>query len=224
MAAPMSRCWAGLRSLTLPWPAAGYHARARIWGLGGVYKPDPEDPKTKEWHKGPAYEAKLYGRHGAASGVNPANLWPSPQSLREVEAEEKEWYPSLQTMLDSVEAKEREIQKKQEEKERIIAANMAKMPQMVADWRREKRDLRLKQRDEKERRERLLTQAREKFGLNVDFRSPKFQDMVKDLEKQEKKRKKLLKRQMREEAVAAAATAPPAAPPIASTSTPAETA
>ncbi|XP_053318563.1 growth arrest and DNA damage-inducible proteins-interacting protein 1 [Spea bombifrons] len=211
MAAPMHRCWTRLRSLTLAWPAAGYHARPRVWGVGGVYKPDPNDPKTKEWQKGPAYEAKLYGRHGAASGVNPAQLWPSPERLQQLEAEEKEWYPSLQEMLDRVEAKERELQKAKEEKERIVAANLAKMPQMVADWRREKRELRMKQREEKERRERLLAQAREKFGLHVDYRSPKFQEMVKELEKQEKKRKKLLKRQMREEAaagVSAAASGP----------------
>ncbi|XP_063302018.1 large ribosomal subunit protein mL64 [Pelobates fuscus] len=202
MAAPISRCCAHWRSLTLSFPAAGYHARPRVWGLGGVYKPDPQDPRTKEWHKGPQYEAKLYGRHGAASGVDPSKLWPSPQRLREIEEDEKEWYPSLQEMLDRVEAKERELQKKKEERDRIIAANLAKMPQMVADWRREKRELKQKQQDEKDRRERLLAQAREKFGLNVDYRSPKFQEMVKELEKQEKKRRKLLKKEQREEALA----------------------
>ncbi|KAM4748508.1 large ribosomal subunit protein mL64 [Rhinophrynus dorsalis] len=202
MAAPIQRCWAQLRHLTLPWPAAGYHARPRIWGLGGLYKPDPDDPKTKPWQKGPAFEAKLYGKHGSISVVKPENLWPSPERLREIVEEEREWYPSLKEMLDRVEAKEREVQRKKEERERLIAANLAKMPQMVADWRREKRELRQKQRDEKMRRERLLAQAREKFGLNVDYRSPKFQEMVKELEKEEKKKQKALKRRLKEEAAA----------------------
>ncbi|KAM4675337.1 large ribosomal subunit protein mL64 [Discoglossus pictus] len=205
MAAPLQKCWS---RLTLLWPAAGYHARPRIWGLGGIYKPDPEDPRTKEWHKGSAYEAKLYGRHGAASGVKPESLWPSPEQLRKMEEEEKEWCPSLREMLEKVEAQEMELLRQKEERERLIAANMAKMPQMVADWRRDKRELKQKQREEKARRERLLAQAREKFGLNVDHRSPKFQEMVKELEKEEKKKQKALKRRLKEEA---AAGSPPTA-------------
>ena len=76
---------------------------------------------------------------------------------------------------------------------------MAKMPQMVATWRREKREARVKQKDEKAKRDRLLAEARERFGYAMDPRSPKFQDMIKEIEKEEKKKKKLLKRRKREE-------------------------
>ncbi|KAE8619999.1 hypothetical protein XENTR_v10010055 [Xenopus tropicalis] len=207
MAAPLYRCCARLRCLTLSVPAARYHARPRVWGLGGVYRPDPNDPDTKQWHKGAKYEAKLYGRHGDLSGVKPEGLWPSPEKLREIEEEEREWCPSLRDMLDNVEAKEREIERKKQEKERLIAANLAKMPKMVADWRREKREAKQKQRDEKARKERLMAIARDKFGLNVDSRSPKFQEMVKELEKEEKKKQKAMKRRLKEEALAAAPTA-----------------
>uniref|UniRef100_A0A8C5LKI2 Large ribosomal subunit protein mL64 n=1 Tax=Leptobrachium leishanense TaxID=445787 RepID=A0A8C5LKI2_9ANUR len=205
MAAPINRCCARLRAVTLYYPAAGYHARPRRWGLSGIYKPDPQDPKAREWQKGPRFEAKLYGRHGSASGVDPAQLWPSPQRLRDIEEEEKQWYPSLQDMLDRVEAKEREVQKKKEDRDRLIAANLAKMPKMVEDWRRERRERREKEEQEKVQKERLLAQAREKFGVNIDYRSPKFLEMVKDLEKQEKKRRKLLKKQLKEESTSASA-------------------
>ncbi|OCT59351.1 growth arrest and DNA damage-inducible proteins-interacting protein 1 [Xenopus laevis] len=208
MAAPLYRCCVRLRHLTLSVPAASYHARPRVWGLGGVYRPDPSDPETKKWQKGAKYEAKLYGRHGDISGVRPEGLWPSPQKLREIEEEEREWYPSLRQMLDNVEANELEMKRKQQEKERIVAANLAKMPKMVSDWRREKREVKQKQRDEKNRKERLVAIAREKFGVNVDHRSPKFLEMVKELEKEEKKKQKALARRLKEEALASAPTSP----------------
>lgn len=201
--------------MTLPWPAAGYHARARIWGHQNIYKPDPSDPETKAWHKGPAYEAKLYGRFGSASGVNPEDLWPSPEQLRAIEEEEKEWYPSLREMQERLEAKDKELLRKQRERDRLIAANMAKMPKMVEEWRRAKRETKQKERDEKARKERLLALAREKFGVQVDFRSAKFQEMMKELEKEEKKKMKALKRKQREEeraAMAAVLNAVPAPP------------
>ncbi|XP_077118061.1 large ribosomal subunit protein mL64 [Ranitomeya variabilis] len=225
MALPMQRCWAGLRALTLPWPAAGYHARPRIWGLGGIYKPDPNDPETKPWHKGPQYEAKLYGRHGSASGVKPESLWPSPEQLRAVEEEEKEWCPSLREMQERLEAKDRELARQEKERARLIAANMAKMPKMVEEWRRAKKEAKQKERDEKARKQRLLALAREKFGIQVDFRSAKFQEMVKDLEKEDKKKMKAVKRKQREEEraamaelLSAATSGAQPAPPVSDTS------
>uniref|UniRef100_A0A3B4XW49 Large ribosomal subunit protein mL64 n=1 Tax=Seriola lalandi dorsalis TaxID=1841481 RepID=A0A3B4XW49_SERLL len=92
--------------------------------------------------------------------------------------------------------------------EKLIAANMAKMPKMIADWRREKRESKLKQKEEKARRDMLLSQARERFGYAVDPRSPKFLEMVAEIEKEEKKRRKLVKRRLKEEQVAAPVTPP----------------
>ncbi|KAG9473111.1 large ribosomal subunit protein mL64 [Eleutherodactylus coqui] len=217
MALPIQRCCSGLRALTLPWPAAGYHARPRPWRAAGIYKPDPNDPETKPWHKGPAYEAKLYGRYGAASGVKPEQLWPSPVELRAAEEEEREWQPSLREMQQRLEAADRELERARREREQLIAANMAKMPKMVEDWRKAKKEARQKERDEKARKNRLLTLAREKFGMQIDFRSVKFQEMVKDLEKEEKKKMKAIKKRQREEERAAMAELlkgiPTAAPP-----------
>ncbi|XP_056425726.1 growth arrest and DNA damage-inducible proteins-interacting protein 1 [Hyla sarda] len=213
-ALPVQRCWLRLRALTFSWPAAGYHAKPRILGLDTIYKPDPHHPDTKPWHKGPAYEAKLYGRHGSASGVKPESLWPSPEQLRALEEEEKEWCPSLGEMLERVEAKEKELQRIQRERERLIAANMAKMPKMVEEWRRSKKEAKQKARDEKARKERLLVIARERFGVHVDFRSAKFQEMMKELEKEERKKMKAVKRKQKEEERAAMLNAiPTAAPP-----------
>lgn len=76
---------------------------------------------------------------------------------------------------------------------------MAKMPKMIADWRKEKREAKRKLKEEKTRRAKLLAEAKERFGHTVDPRSYKFLDMVAEIEKEEKKKKKLLKRRLKEE-------------------------
>lgn len=85
---------------------------------------------------------------------------------------------------------------------------MAKMPKMVADWRKEKRETKRKQKEEKARHAKLLAAARESFGYALDPRSPKFLEMVSEIEKEEKKKQKQMKRKLKEEA---ATVTPPAA-------------
>ena len=79
---------------------------------------------------------------------------------------------------------------------------MAKMPKMVADWKRERRETKKKLAEDKIKKEKLLAEARERFGYAVDPRSTKFQEMVAELEKEQKKKRKLLKRRQKEEQVA----------------------
>lgn len=86
---------------------------------------------------------------------------------------------------------------------------MAKMPKMIADWRKEKRETKQKLKDEKARREKLLAEARDRFGYAVDPRSPKFLEMVAEIEKEDKKKKKLMKRRLRDEQTGAPVTPPP---------------
>ncbi|KAM5172722.1 large ribosomal subunit protein mL64 [Mantella aurantiaca] len=95
---------------------------------------------------------------------------------------------------------------------------MAKMPKMVEEWRNAKREARLKEKEEKAKKQRMLALAREKFGINVDSRSPKFLEMLKEVEKDEKRKQKAMKRMQREEeraAVAAAISMASAAKPAA---------
>ncbi|XP_038627077.1 growth arrest and DNA damage-inducible proteins-interacting protein 1 [Tachyglossus aculeatus] len=177
------------------------------------YFPDPEDPLAPRWQLTPKYAAKQYGRFGAASGVDPAGLWPTPQRLREVEDEERQWHPDLQTMQDSLREKERLQEEKRLARENLIKANMAKMPQMIADWRREKQERWEKAQADKLRRGRLLAEAREQLGYNVDPRSTKFQELVRDLEKKQRKQLKEQKQQQKLEARAVALQAAAAASP-----------
>ncbi|XP_062875133.1 large ribosomal subunit protein mL64 [Trichomycterus rosablanca] len=189
---------------------AGYNPRALKLNLKEMYIPDRDSEKTPEWQKTERYERKLFARYGSASGVNPMKLWPSSAQLQELIQEEREWYPPLEEMLKNIAAKEKERNDKRLAREKLIAANMAKMPKMIADWRKEKREAKTKLKEDKAKKERLLAEARERFGYALDPRSPKFQEMLADIEKEEKKKRKLLKRQKKEEEQGSSATAPAA--------------
>ncbi|XP_061829645.1 large ribosomal subunit protein mL64 [Nerophis lumbriciformis] len=190
---------------------ASYHAKPLKLNLRLPYIPDKSSEKTPEWQKTAQYDRKLFGRYGSASGVDPASLWPSHAELDRIIAEENEWNPSLEVMLENIAAQQKAETEQRLAKEQLIAANMAKMPKMVADWRREKRESRKKLKEEKARRQKLLAEAKERYGSTVDPRSAKFQEMLAELEKEEKKKKKLLKRRQREEQAAVPVTPPVAA-------------
>ncbi|CAL1588618.1 unnamed protein product [Knipowitschia caucasica] len=183
----------------LVFQTASYNPKPLRLNLQDPYIPDKDSERTPEWQKTARHDRKLFGRYGSASGIDPASLWPSPPELDKIIAEENEWFPPLDVMRRNIAAREKEATEKQLAKEKLIAANMAKMPKMVADWRREKREAKVKLKEEKARREKLLAEARERFGYAVDPRSPKFLEMVAEIEKEEKKKKKLLKRRQREE-------------------------
>ncbi|XP_029997812.1 growth arrest and DNA damage-inducible proteins-interacting protein 1 [Sphaeramia orbicularis] len=188
---------------------ASYNPRPLRLNIRDPYIPDKDSEKTPEWQKTAKYDRKLFGRYGSASGIDPASLWPSHKELDKIIAEENEWHPPLEVMLKNIAIKEKAETEKRLAKEKLIAANMAKMPKMVADWRRQKREAKLKLKEEKARRTKLLAEARERFGYAVDPRSPKFLEMVAEIEKEEKKKKKLLKRRLKEEQAAGVVQPPP---------------
>ncbi|XP_043091513.1 growth arrest and DNA damage-inducible proteins-interacting protein 1 [Puntigrus tetrazona] len=187
---------------------AHYNPRPFWLNIKSPYIPSKESEKTPEWQKSDKYERRLFGRYGRASGVDPAKLWPSHARLEELMAEEREWHPPIEVMLENIAARERERQQRRMEREKTIAENMAKMPKMIADWKKQKRDAKQKQREEKAKRDKLLAEARERFGYALDPRSAKFKEMVAELEKEEKKKRKLLRRKKREEEQGVAGTAP----------------
>ncbi|KAM9785088.1 large ribosomal subunit protein mL64 [Syngnathus typhle] len=190
---------------------ASYNPKRLNLNLRDPYIPDKSSEKTPEWQKTSKYDGKLYGRYGSASGVDPASLWPSHAKLDKIIAEENEWHPPLEVMLKNIAAKQKEEDDKRMAKEKLVAENMAKMPKMIADWRREKREAKQKLKEETARRAKLLAEVRERLGHAVDPRSNKFLEMVAEIEKEEKKKTKLMKRRLREEQAGV-----PVAPPVAS--------
>ncbi|XP_053441047.1 growth arrest and DNA damage-inducible proteins-interacting protein 1 [Nycticebus coucang] len=208
MAAPM-RPVRGLLGLaaTLGPGSRGYRAPPPPRRSPGPWWPDSEDPLTPRWQLGPHYAAKQFGRHGTASGVSPESLWPSQEQLRELEAEEREWYPSLAAMQESLRVQQLAQEEKLRAREQHIAECMAKMPQMIENWRRQQQERWEKAQADKERRAQLQAEAQERLGYHVDPRSARFQDLLQNLEKQQRKRLKEEKQRLKKEARAAAAAA-----------------
>uniref|UniRef100_A0A3Q3F6N1 Large ribosomal subunit protein mL64 n=1 Tax=Labrus bergylta TaxID=56723 RepID=A0A3Q3F6N1_9LABR len=165
---------------------ASYNPKPLKLNISEPYIPDKDSEKTR----------KAVRRYGSASGVDPASLWPSREQLDKIIEEEKQWHPTLEAMLKNIAAKEKQETEKRmakEVKREAHRANMAKMPKLVADWRREKRETKQKLKEEKAQRAKLLAEARERFGY-----------------KENKKKQKLMKRRLKEEQTAAP-IAPPAA-------------
>ncbi|KAM9094285.1 growth arrest and DNA damage-inducible proteins-interacting protein 1 [Sarcophilus harrisii] len=214
MAAPMLRA-CGVRTLRAP-PGApasrAYRARPPPLRPPKPFTPDPEDPMTPRWQLQPRFAAKQFGRFGAASGVAPGSLWPTVPQLREMEAEEREWQPSLGAMQEALRARAEAQERARREREQLIEAKMAQMPQMIMAWRQQQRERWEKVQAEKARRARLQAEAQEKLGYDVDPRSSRFQELLQELEKQDRKRLKQQKKQQKEaarmEALQKAAEAP----------------
>ncbi|CAL8287439.1 unnamed protein product [Boreogadus saida] len=181
---------------------ANYHAKPLKLNLKDPYIPDKTSEKTPEWQLTEKFDRKRYGRYGDASGIDPATLWPTDEKLEAIIKDEAEWHPTLEVMLKNISLREEEEAAKRRAKEKLIASNMAKMPKMVADWRRERSETKKKMAEEKTRKDKLLAEARERFGYAVDPRSSKFLEMVAEVEKEQKKKKKLLKRRQKEEQAA----------------------
>lgn len=95
---------------------ASYNPKPLWLNITKPYIPDRDSEKTPEWQKTAHYDAKLYGRYGSASGVDPTKLWPSHGRLEKIIAEETEWQPTLETMLENIQLKEKELAKKRLEK------------------------------------------------------------------------------------------------------------
>ncbi|XP_046494099.1 growth arrest and DNA damage-inducible proteins-interacting protein 1 [Equus quagga] len=217
MAAPMrqARCllW---RAATLGPGPRGYRAPPPPRRSPGPWWPDPDDPLTPRWQLSPRYAAKQFARHGAASGVAAGALWPSRERLRELEAEEREWCPSLAAMQEALRARQQAEERQRQAREQLIAERMAQMPQMIESWRRQQQERREKERADKERRARLQAEAQERLGYHVDPRSARFQELLQDMEKQQRKRLKEERQRQKKEARAAAMAAAAAQDPAAS--------
>lgn len=112
MAAPLRRALLALgpaRSrlpVPLPAPARPYRADPLRRRPG----PAPADPDNLQ------AAARRFGRLGDASGVAVWRLWPSPEQLRELEAEEREWDPPLRDVEAVLDQREREEARRRTER------------------------------------------------------------------------------------------------------------
>ncbi|XP_065585246.1 large ribosomal subunit protein mL64 [Cyrtonyx montezumae] len=190
---PCRGAWAALR------PYRALPLRRRV---GPPPLTDPGDQRAA---------AKRFGRLGAASGVAAERLWPDPERLREMEAEEREWCPSLREMEAELERKEREERRLREEREQLVARSLAAMPARIAAWRQEREQKREQSRQDAARRQRLLAEAAERLGGPARPGDPRVQALMQDLERERRRQEKRQRRRQHEEAARSALAAAEAA-------------
>ncbi|XP_072172798.1 uncharacterized protein [Diadema setosum] len=146
------------------------------------------------WRQTRGWYARQYATHGKASGVDPAIMWPTKEELCKLKEEEAIYFQSLQEMQAELAAEKREADLAELKREKMIAANMAKMPQMIADYRKKVQEHKDQLEAQQAKRAKLLAMAKEKLGYAIDPRSPRFKQMVEEIEAEEKKRRKELKK------------------------------
>lgn len=215
MAAPLLPVLLGRARFGVP---VRFYRAAPLRRRTGPAPADPEDLRAL---------SRRFGRLGEASGVPVWRLWPSPERLRELEEEEREWDPPLREVEAAVERREREEARKREERARAVSLSLASMPERIRAWREEREAARERARREAERRQNLLAQAGlsgtapPRPGTPLSRGTPKTQEVLQELEKQQRKEEKRRRRQEREEELrravaaaeaAAASRAPPGAP------------
>lgn len=134
------------------------------------------------------FERRLYGRHGAASGVDVSKLWPSVEEL----SLKKEWesvaFPlSIQEMI--VNAKQEKIAK-QEAIDKRQADILAKSGKLEI-WKKEVRDrVEAKEKaaiESRGKKERLMEEVRQIFGFRIDPKDERFKAALEKKELQERK-------------------------------------
>lgn len=95
---------------------ANYNPRPLRLNIKDPYIPNKESERTPDWQKTEKYERRLFGRYGRASGTDPTKLWPSHARLEELMAEEREWHPPIEVMLENIAAREKEKAQKRMER------------------------------------------------------------------------------------------------------------
>ncbi|XP_022105498.1 growth arrest and DNA damage-inducible proteins-interacting protein 1-like [Acanthaster planci] len=153
-----------------------------------------KQPQPLNWNLTRRGQAKRYAREGRASGVDPSIMWPTQSELENIIRDEKEWCPSLQQMQREIAEEKTVIELKRKKRQQQIAANMAKMPRLLAEHRKKMAEKAAQLQEQIAKKNRLLEEAKEKLGYAIDPRSTRFQKMVQEIEKEEKKKKKELKK------------------------------
>lgn len=176
-------------------------SRLRAHHYSHIHHQTPENLSEDEEFAVPlTTQRKLYGRHGAASGINVAKLWPSREELEL----EKEWEKVARP--HSVQEMIRIAKKAKEDEERVTQKRQEELMQKVAKlegWKKEVRDRIKKQELEaqiaKEKKEKLIEEVRQIIGFQIDPKDERFKEALLQKEKEEKKAKKAAKKLARQQ-------------------------
>merc|ERR1712050_365155 len=88
-----------------------------------AYYKTANNPVLKEDYQS-RLKRKLWASHGASSGTDPADLFPSKDTVAEMLKAEEEWWPTLEEMKSNIKAREDALILKRKLKQEQIDENM----------------------------------------------------------------------------------------------------
>jgi len=162
----------------------------------------PYDEPQSWVHKTILYQRKLYGRYGAASGIDPRLLFPTPKEILEQTEYDRVAFPH--TISEMMAINERQKAEKREairKREDDIAKKLQKLEQLKADLNARIAKKEAEAMAAKEHKARLIEDVRREFGFKLDPRDARFKEMLAEKELQDKKARKLEKRKLKEEKI-----------------------
>ncbi|XP_046544829.1 growth arrest and DNA damage-inducible proteins-interacting protein 1-like [Haliotis rubra] len=141
------------------------------------------------------YRRRNYAKFGDESGFDPRKCWPTRRELRDEIKLEKEWEPTLDSMMKNIQRRKQADEAKMAKRVEMITKNMEKMDGWIKEYhqREEKRTEEVKQRELKKKK--LLDDAMAFFGYKVDPRDEKFKEMLEAKAKEEKRLAKQKKKE-----------------------------
>ncbi|XP_064607059.1 large ribosomal subunit protein mL64-like [Liolophura sinensis] len=153
-------------------------------------------PEIKHaFQKTTKYQRKLYAKFGKESGIDAKISWPTLEQLKEIKEEEDEWEPSLQERWAKLKSAKEERQQRTKKREELIEKNMAEMDKWIKQYNKRLDAKKAEAHKQQAKKAKLLEEAREFFGYDVDPRDAKFQEMLEQKELQRKKEAKAKKKQ-----------------------------
>lgn len=168
------------------------------------YKGEMNDFKSseKEYMHSRKFARKMYAKYGAASGLNPNIMWPSKAELDEQIEDEKEWDPTFQQLVKSVQEKRYAEQADIDKRQKHIAAQMAKMDDLIKDYKKRQEQAPDQQQKTSKKREALLEEAMEHYGFRIEPKSEQFKHFIVMKTEAEKAQKKAERKARRKQETA----------------------
>lgn len=200
-------CKAGFKSPALPKEVQKeldrrskktFHERVEPYQQSPAFYQTTNNPVLNERFQS-RLKRRLWAAEGASSGIDPGDLFPSQENIKEMENAEKEWWPTLQEMQANIKAKRDAVDAIVKRKQDIIAENMKKMPQWIDEYHRNQAKLKEDQQNEMHQRLVEIQQAQEKFGYEISSNHELLKQYLSDKKALSRKTKKAAQRAKRKQ-------------------------
>lgn len=162
----------------------------------------PYDEPQSWVHTTLEYQRKMYGRYGAASGVDPRLLFHTPDEAEDLTEYERIAYPhTLEKMIEiskrEKEEKEAAIRKRDDE----VHKKMGKLNQWMTELNAKMAKKESEAEAIKAKKERAIEEIRRQIGYKLHPKDPRLKELMDQKEEEAKKAKKLAKKQLKEEKI-----------------------